>query len=166
MASGVSRVAKATAYLTLTAALIALGWWLQAGLTVISAAAILRALRWLLYNGILLLGVGVYLRRGADAVLLGSVGGGALLVWLVLFFRYGGMDNPAAAGADTASNLLMLIWTALPLATLIRAAVLVAATRAHEPPARRRPLMLALAALVAWMIVLLLTGQMLHFVHL
>lgn len=166
MASGVSRVAKATVYLVLTAALIALGWWLQAGLAAISAAAVLRALRWLLYSGVVLLGVGVYLRRGADARLLGGVGGGALIVWLVLFFRYGGMDNAAAAGADTASNLLMLVWTALPLATLIRAAVLIAATRTDEPPARRRPLTVALAALVAWMIVLVIAGQILHFVHL
>ena len=166
MASGVSRIVKAAAYLTLTAALIALSWWLQAELTAISAVAILRALRWLLCGGVVLLGAGVFLRRGADAALLGGVGGGALVAWLVLFFLYGGMDNPAAAGADTASNLLMLIWTAVPLATLIRAAVLIAATRAHEPPARRRPLMLALTALVAWMIVLVIAGQMLHFVHL
>lgn len=161
-----SRITKATVYLVLTAALIALGWWLQAGLTAISVAAVLRALRWLLYSGVVLLGVGVFLRRGADAVLLGSVGGGALIVWLVLFFLYGGMDNPAAAGADTASNLLMLVWTALPLATLIRAAVLIAATRVDEPPARRRPLMVALAALIVWLIVLVIAGQMLHFVHL
>ncbi len=166
MASGVSRVAKAAVYLVLTAALIGLSWWLQAGLAVISAVAILRALRWLLYGGVVLLGVGVFLRRGADAALLGGVGGGALLAWLVLFLLYGGMDNPAAAGADTACNLLMLIWTALPLATLIRAAVLIAATRADEPLARRRPLMLALAALVAWLIALVIAGQMLHFVHL
>lgn len=166
MASGVSRNVKAALYLTLTAALIALGWWLQAGLTVISVAVILRALRWLLYSGVLLLGVGVFLRRGADALLLGIVGGGALAVWLVLFLLYGGMDNPAAAGADTACNLLMLVWTAVPLATLIRAAVLIAATRTHEPPARRRPLMITLAALIVWMLVLVIAGQMLHFVHL
>ncbi len=166
MASGMSRVAKAAVYLPLTAALIGLSWWLQAGLTAISAAAVLRALRWLLYGGVVLLGVGVFLRRGADAALLGGVGGGALIAWLVLFLLYGGMDNPAAAGADTASNLLMLIWTALPLVTLIRAAVLVAATRAHEPPTRRRPLTVVLAVLIAWMIVLVIAGQMLHFVHL
>lgn len=166
MASGVSRVAKTAVYLVLTVALIALSWWLQAGLAVISVVSVLRALRWLLYSGVLLLGVGVYLRRGADALLLSGVGGCALVVWLVLFLLYGGMDNAAAAGADTASNLLMLVWTVLPLATLIRAAVLVAATRADEPPARRRPLMIVLAALIAWMIVLVLAGQMLHFVHL
>lgn len=166
MASGVSRVAKAAVYLTLTAALIGLSWWLQSKLTAISAAAILRALRWLLYSGVVLLGVGVFLRRGADAVLFDVLGGGALFAWLVLFLLYGGIDNPTAAGADTASNLLMLVWTALPFATLIRAAVLVAATRAHEPLARRRPLMFALAALIAWMIVLVIAGQMLHFAHL
>ncbi len=166
MASGVSRVAKAAIYLTLTAVLIALSWWLQAGLAAISVAAILRALRWLLYSGIVLLGVGVYLRRGADALLLGGVGGGSLVVWVVLFFLYGGMDNAAATGADTASNLLMLVWTAVPLATLIRAAVLITATRADEPSARRRPLLIALAALIVWMIVLAISGQMLHFVHL
>lgn len=166
MASRVSRVAKAAIYLTLTAALIGLGWWLQAGLTGISVAAILRALRWLLLSGVVLLGVGVFLRRGADARLLGIVGGGSLVVWLVLFLLYGGMDNPAATGADTACNLLMLAWTALPLATLIRAAVLVAATRADEPPTRRRPLTVALVVLIAWMIVLVIVGQMLHFVHL
>ena len=161
-----SRIVKAALYLALTAALIGLSWWLQSALTAISVAAILRALRWLLYSGVVLLGVGVYLRRGADAVLFDILGGGALIAWLVLFLLYGGMDNPTAAGADTASNLLMLLWTALPLATLIRAAVLVAATRAHEPPTRRRPLMFALAALIAWIIVLVIAGQMLHFVHL
>ncbi len=166
MASGVSRVAKAAAYLVLTAVLIAISWWLQAGLTALSVEAVLRALRGLLYSGIVLLGVGVFLRRGADALLLGGVGGAELVLWLVLFLLYGGMDNPAAAGADTACNLLMLAWTALPLAMLIRAAVLTAATRAHEPPARRRPLIIALIALVAWMAVLVIAGQMLHFVHL
>lgn len=166
MASGVSRVAKAALYLTLTAALVALSWWLQAGLTALSAAAVLRALRWLLYSGVLLLGVGIFLRRGADALLLGGIGGGSLLTWLVLFLLYGGMDNAAATGADTASNLLMLAWTAVPLALLIRSAVLIAATRAHESSARRRPLTLALSALIAWMVVLVLAGQMLHFVHL
>ncbi len=166
MASGVSRIAKAAVYLALTAALIGLSWWLQAGLTAISAVAILRALRWLLYGGVVLLGVGVFLRRGADAVLFDVLGSGALFAWLVLFFLYGGMDNPAAAGADTASNLLMLVWSAMPLAMLVRAAVLVAATRADELPARRRPLTVALAVLVAWMIVLVIAGQILHFVHL
>lgn len=161
-----SRIVKAALYLALTAAFIAFSWWLQSALTAISVCAILRALRWLLYSGVVLLGVGVYLRRGADAVLFDVLGGGALFAWLVLFLLYGGMDNPTAAGADTASNLLMLAWTALPLATLIRAAVLVAATRADESPARRRPLTVALAALVAWMIVLVIAGKMLHFVHL
>lgn len=166
MASGVSRVAKAALYLALSAAALALSWWLQAALTVIAVDAILRAMRWLLYSGVVLLGVGVYLRRGADAWLLGGVGGGSLVVWLVLFLLYGGMDNPVAAGADTASNLLMLIWTLLPLATLIRGAVLVTATRRDVPPARRRPLTITLTVLVAWMVVLVIAGQMLHFVHL
>lgn len=161
-----SRTIKAALYLALTAALVGLSWWLQSALTVISVAAILRALRWLLYIGVVLLGVGVYLRRGADAVLFDVLGGGALFAWLVLFLLYGGMDDPTAAGADTASNLLMLVWTVLPLAILARAAVLVAATRADEPPTRRRPLTVALVALIAWMIVLVIAGQMLHFVHL
>ena len=81
MASGVSRVAKAATYLTLSAALIALSWWLQDGLAALSVEAVLCALRWLLYSGIVLLGVGIFLRRGADALLLGGVGGAALLLW-------------------------------------------------------------------------------------
>ena len=161
-----SRVAKAAVYLTLTAVLIGLSWWLQAALSALTVAAVLRALRWLLYSGIVLLGVGVYLRRGADALFLDGIGGGAMLAWMVLFFHYGGMDNAAAAGADTACNLLMLVWTALPLATLVRAAVLIAATRTDEPIVRRRPLMIVLTALIVWMIVLVFAGQMLHFVHL
>lgn len=166
MASGVSRRGMAAVYLALTALFVALGWWLQAGLAVIAVDAILRALRWLLLCGVILLGVGVFLRRGADAVLFDAVGGCTLVLWMVLFFLYGGMDNPTAAGADTASNLLMLVWTALPLAMLVRAAVLIAATRSDEPAARRRPLVLALAALVVWLIALVLAGQILHFVHL
>jgi hypothetical protein len=76
------------------------------------------------------------------------------------------MDNPAAIGADTACNLLMLVWTALPLSMLVRAAVLIHATRADESHARRRPLVIALAALIAWMVVLVFAGQILRFVHL
>ena len=166
MASGMSRRGKAALYLVLTAAFIALSWWLQAALTAISAEAVLRALRWLLYSGIVLLGAGVYLRRGADAVLFHIIGGCALVAWVVLFFLYGGMDNAAAAGADTASNILMLVWTALPFATLIRAAVLIAATRVEEPAVRRRPLTITLTVLIVWMGILVITGQMLHFVHL
>ena len=161
-----SRTVKAALYLALTAALIGISWWLQSALTAISVTAILRALRWLLLCGVVLLGVGVFLRRGTDAVLFDLLGGGALFAWLVLFLLYGGMDDPTAAGADTASNLLMLVWTVLPLATLTRAAVLTAATRADEPPARRRPLMFALVALIAWLAVLALAGQILHFTHL
>lgn len=161
-----SRIAKAAVYLVLTAALIGLSWWLQAGLTVISVAAILRALRWLLYSGVVLLGVGTFLRRGADAVLFDLLGAGALAAWLVLFLLYGGMDDPTAAGADTAANLLMLAWMALPLTTLTRAAVLTAATRADEPTARRRPLIIVLATLIGWLVVLILAGQLLHFAHL
>lgn len=161
-----SRTVKAALYLALTAALIGLSWWLQSALTVVSVVAILRALRFLLLSGVVLLGVGVFLRRGTDAVLFDVLGGGALFAWLVLFLLYGGMDNPTAAGADTASNLLMLVWTVLPLATLTRAAVLTAATHADEPPARRRPLIFALVALIVWFIVLVLAGQVLHFTHL
>lgn len=163
---GVSRYAKAVVYLVCTAALIGLSWWLQAGLDPLTADAVLRALRWLLYSGVVLAGVGFYRRRGADALLLGVIGGGALLLWVILFFMYGGMDNATATGADTAANLLMLTWTSLPLAFFVRCAVLVGAARDEVSRARRRPLQIAAAALALWMIVLVLTGRMMHFVHL
>lgn len=161
-----SRVVKAALYLALSALLIGCSWWLQSGMTVIAVETVLRALRWLMFAGVVLLGIGVYLRRGADARFFCAVGACTFLLWAVLFFNFGGMDNVAAVGADTAVNLLMLSWTALPLTALVRAAVLVAATRADESRARRRPLVLALTVLIVWMLVLVFAGQMLHFVHL
>ena len=85
---------------------------------------------------------------------------------MIFFLLYGGMDNAAASGADTAANLLMLVWTALPLCFFVRAAVLVGATREDTSRARRRPLLVASVVLLAWLVVLVLTGQMMHFVHL
>ena len=161
-----SRTAKAAVYLVCTAAFIGLGWWLQATLDDLTAAAVLRAVRWLLFVGVALVGVGVYRRRGADACFLGVTGGAALLLWMIFFLLYGGMDNAAASGADTAANLLMLVWTALPFCFFVRAAVLVGATREDTDRARRRPLLIALIALLVWLVVLVLTGQMMHFVHL
>ena len=160
-----SRYAKAVVYLVCTAVLIGLGWWLQTSLAVLTVAAILRALRWLLYSGVLLAGIGFYYRHGADALFFGGIGGALLLMWLVLFFLYGGMDNATAVGADTAANLLMLIWTALPFAFFVRGAVLVGATRDDASRARRL-LQGAVAFLTVCFASLILTGQLLHFVHL
>ena len=155
---------KAVLYLLATAALIGVAWWLQSGLEPKSAEPFLRALRPALGVGALLLAVGICRKHGADALFCGIVGGCTLLAGIVLFLLYGGMDDVTAAGTDMAFNLISCLWTALPLAFLVRTAVVTAAVREDG----RRPLRavrIAALALAVWFAVLLAAGQMLHFVH-
>ncbi len=157
---------KASAYLLLTVVLIGISWWLQAGLRPLTADGVRQAIGWLLYSGMVLLGIGLYRRRGADAVFFDAVGGSVLVTWAVTFLLYGGMDNAAATGADTAANSLMLLWTSLPLTALIRAAVLVNGVRREDTPARARPLRMLLVLLIVWILILVAGGQFLGFVRL
>ena len=110
-------------------------------------------------TGVFLLAWGIVRRRGGDAHFLRAVGGVLLLCGVVLFVLYGGMEDTTAAGADTAMNLVLCLWTALPLVCLIRTAVLCGG--AHRPA-----LWIPVALLAVWLVVLLATGQLLHFVHL
>ncbi len=161
-----SRRGKAIAYALLAAALLGLSWWLQAGLHPLSADGVLRAINGLFYIGVVLTGVGVYRRRGADARFFLAVGIGCLAVWMVLFVLFGGMENAAAPGADTAANLLMLVWTALPLCALMRGTVLSASLRREDEPSRRR--LPCVLTVLLWLVIvgLLIAGQILGFVHL
>ena len=157
------RSGRTVLYMLATAAFIGVGWWLHSGLVAMEVAAVLRALRWLLLVGVALISGGVLLRRGADAVFLDTVGGVALLAWLILFVLYGGMEDAAVSGTDTACNLLMLLWTALPIGFLVRTLVLAAGNREDAKP--RRLVWWLTGALVAWLLVLFAIGSMLHFVH-
>ena len=143
---------KTGLYCLLTAALTAVSWWLQAPVTLANPAPFLRALGAAAVTGVFLLAWGIVRRRGGDAHFLRAVGG-------VLFVLYGGMEDTTAAGADTAMNLVLCLWTALPLVCLIRTAVLCGG--AHRPA-----LWIPVALLAVWLVVLLATGQLLHFVHL
>lgn len=157
--------AKLLVYATCTAVVIAFSWWLQAGITLADAGGILRALGWLIVAGVLLVGVGIFLRRGADAVFADAAGGVTLAAALTLFLLYGGMDNTAAAGADTAANLLSCLWTALPLCFAVRTLVLAFGTR--EGSRRQyRAALLAAVVLLLWLAALIACGQLLHFQHL
>lgn len=150
---------KTGLYLLLTALLTAVSWWLQTPITLEDPAPFHRALSWVAIAGVVLLAAGIVRRRGADAWFLMAVGGVLLLCGAVLLVLYGGMENASAPGADTAMNLMMCLWTALPLCFLIRTAVLCGG-------ARRSWLWLPVALLTVWLVVLLVTGQVLHFVHL
>ncbi len=161
-----SRRDKTLVYLLLTAALVGLGWWVQANLRPLNADGVRRAISWLLYGGAILLGVGIFRRRGSDAVFFDVLGGCTLVVWAVLFVLYGGMDNAAAAGADTAANMLMIVWTSLPLAPLIRAATQLAVARREEMSAKTRLVSWLFVAVVMWVLILVFCGQFLGFVHL
>ncbi len=161
-----SRRIKAFAYLALAAALLGLSWWLQTGMHPLNAPGVLRAINGLFYVGVVLTGVGVYCRRGMDARFCFCVGVGTLLLWMAMFLGYGGMDNAAATGADTAANILMLAWTGLPVAALVRGSVLLTAMRREEARAVYRLPSWLLTAGWLWLAVLVLTGQFLGFVHL
>lgn len=150
---------KTGLYCLLTAALTAISWWLQAPITLDDPAPFLRALGAAAVTGVFLLAWGIVRRRGGDAHFLRAVGGVLLLCGVVLFVLYGGMEDTAAAGADTAMNLVLCLWTALPLVCLIRTAVLCGG--AHRPA-----LWIPVALLAVWLVVLFATGQLLHFVHL
>lgn len=149
---------KAGLYCLLSAALLLLSWWRQAPLTLEDPAPFLSALSWLTVVGVVLLAVGILLRRGADARFWQGMGGVALLCGLVLFWLYGGMEDSSAAGADVAMNLLMCLWTLLPLGCLIRTGAL--CFGAHS-----RPLLWLWLLVMAGLVVLLLTGQLMNFVH-
>ncbi len=161
-----SRRGKAVAYGVLAAALLVLSWWIQSGLHPLTVAGVLRGINGLFYVGIALTGFGVYRRRGSDARFCTFFGIGVIVSWMVMFFLFGGMDNAAVNGADIAANILMLLWTALPLCALVRGTLLVAAARRDDYPKKRRPALVLLAVLWAGAVVLLLCGQLLGFVHL
>lgn len=153
---------KAWLYAAVTAGLIGLSWWRQSGVSLDSADGILRALRWLLLGGVVLLSSGIFLRRGMDAVFLDTVGGVTLAAALILLLLYGGMENTAAPGADTAANWLLCLWTALPLVFWIRTLVLAFSAR----EGRGRWVAVAAVTLAIWMAVLLFSGNLLSFQHL
>lgn len=149
---------KAGLYCFLSVALLLLSWWQQAPLTLEDPAPFLSALSWLTVAGVVLLAVGILLRRGADARFWQALGGATLLCGLVLYWLYGGMEDSTAAGADVAMNLLMCLWTLLPLACLIRTGILCFG-------AHRKPLLWLWLLVMTGLVVLLLTGQLMHFVH-
>ena len=166
MASRLSGRRRAVAYLLLAAALIALSWWTQASMHPLTAVGVVLAVNRLFYSGVLLLGVGLYCRRDTSGGFLIGVGACTLAAWAVTFVLYGGMENAAAAGADTAANVLMVLWTMLPLAVLVRTAGLIEAVRREVDTARGRVLWLAFAGLALWVLILIVTGQFFGFVHL
>ncbi len=166
MAPRMSRRVKTAAYVTLAAALIGVGWWVQAGLSPLSVDGVVSGIAALFWTGAVLTGVGVMCRRGAEKGFFLGVGGGTLLAWAVTFVLFGGMDNVTASGADTAANTLMLLWTGLPLAGLICASVSVSALKREDTPVCGRVFWWLTAALWLWMSILVLTGQFLGFVHL
>lgn len=147
-----------------TAGLIFLSWWLQSQVTVQSPEGFLRALSCLPGAGVILLGTGIFLRRGATAVFLDVVGGVTLAAGLTLFVLYGGMDDPTAVGADTGINLVLCLWTALPVCFAVHTLVLGLGSR-EDTRVRRRIAGWTPVALFAWILVLLFSGQMLHLVH-
>lgn len=160
-----SRFRKTIVFAVLTAALLCLSCWLQADVGLTDPAPFLRALAWLPGVGVLLLGVGIFLRRGSTAIFLDAVGGVTLAAGLVLFVLYGGMDNVTAPGADTAVNLVLCLWTALPLCFTVYTLVLGLNTR-DDSRARRRLSSLIAVGLAVVLLVLLVSGRMLNLVHL
>ena len=146
-----------------TAALTAVCAVAQSGMTLADPATFHRALGWLTAVGVLLLAVGIFLRRGGDARFWGITGGAALAGGLLFFLLYGGMEDTSLPGTALAYNLLMLLWTAVPLSGIGRVAVLTAALR--DEPRRRRIARLTVALLIAAIIVLIITGVMLNFVN-
>ena len=156
---------KAVTVLLQAAAITGLSWWLQSGLTLDDAAPFLRALRWALLIGALLLGLGITRRRQSGA-LFHTLAGGITLAWaIVLFVLYGGMENMTAAGTDTALSLLSCLWTALTVACSVRAIIVCCLYRAEEPSARNRILCYVAVILLAVVLVLVFSGVMLRFFH-
>ena len=161
-----SRFAKWIVYAVLTALLCGISVWAQAGpfTDPDPSAGFVRGVLVLFAVGIILLGTGLFLRKGTDALFFDIVGGITLLAGIILFLRFGGMEDATAVGGDTAINLLSCLWTALPAAFLIRALVIALSTR-DDRRACRRIAGWVTAVLVAGFIALLVTGNMLRFVH-
>lgn len=151
-------------YSVSTEGLIGMAWWLTSAFTLEDAAPFLRALRFLTAIGVLLVSVCICNRRRSDALFIGIIGGITMGVGILLLLLYGGMDDPTFGG-DTAMNILSCLWTALPLAFAVRTLVLVAGTW-DDSRSRHRIACGLVAILFLGMTVLILTGQMLHFVHL
>ncbi len=148
---------RAWSYCLLTAALLAMSSPLQVACATVEGFS--RALSWLLAAGVIMLGVGLFLRRGSDALFFDMVGGFTLLLALVFFLLYGGMEELTAPGTVTAINLLLCLWTALPLAFWGRTVVLGYSAAASR--GRRHPVAWAAMLLLAVMILLLATGNLL-----
>ncbi len=160
-----SRFKRSMVFAAFTAALLCFSWWLQADVGLADPAPFLRALVWLPGAGILLLGLGIFLRRGSTALFLDIVGAVTLVSGLTLFVLYGGMENTYAPGADTAVNLVLCLWTVLPLSFVVYTLILGLNTRDDSRPRRRFAAGISVA-LAAWLLLLLISGQMLHFVRL
>lgn len=160
-----SRFKKTMLLAALTALLLCLSGWLQADIGLTDPAPFLRALTWLPGVGVALLGTGIFLRRGRTALFFDAVGGVTLAAGLVLFVLYGGMDNVTAPGADTAINLVLCLWTALPLCFTVYTMVLGFGTR-DDSRVRRRLAAAVAAGLALWLLGMLVSGQMLQLVRL
>ena len=161
-----SRFAKAMVYALLTAVLIALWWWLTGGFTLEAAGAGLfsRALLAFAAMGVAVLGVGIFLRRGNDAIFFIAVGGAALAAGILMLLFFGGLENTLAPGADVAMNLLACGYALLTAAFWVRTAVLCASTR-DDSRVKRRLAGCAALLLAVWMVVLIVAGQTMRFVH-
>lgn len=150
-------------YALATAVLLGISWWLQSGIAADGAAGFSQALSWLLLMGVLLLGIGIFLRRGGDALFFDGVGGITLALAVLFFLLYGGMDTPADAGAVLAVNVLLCLWTALPVVFGVRTLVLGFSSEAAC--GRRHPVAWLAGALLIVAVLLLFTGQWLPLIE-
>lgn len=148
-------------YAVATAGVLGFSWWLQAG--EMEADAFSLALSWLLAAGVLLLGGGIFLRRGSDALFLDCLGGVTLAAALILFLLYGGMESVTDPGAALGANMLLCLWTALPLAFVMRTLALGFSAGASR--GRHHPVAWVAVGLFLALLVLICTGEMLSFVN-
>lgn len=114
------------------------------------------------------IGVAFYLRHTRHAcfrgdVLFGGIAGAILmLLTLVGFFRYGGVDDLTQQIGVAAANYMVIVISVLPLPLIVRAAV-AAASRAHTTKAWRIAAWCAVGVAVAVYVATAIAGKQFAF---
>lgn len=171
----ISRFAKCIVYEVVTALLLVIGVAFQAAMHKSGGleTSYFRSNGFLFLLAVTLIGTAVYSylsytrrhkQHRADSLFLLLTGLVLLLVALVIFFRFGGLERPFPEAGYTAANINIAVLTALPVPFLVRTFVLALSTR-EDKPAKRRGVQITALVLTAALVVLLATGQTLHMVR-
>ncbi|MBR5539879.1 MAG: hypothetical protein IKU56_00675 [Clostridia bacterium] len=125
-----------------------------------------QAQRVIFLAGVILLGVGISLRKHltADALFLSLLGGALLIAFLILFLLFGGMTGAFDATGYAAANAQLVILDVAAIACFVRCAVLSAGLR-DAVPAHRWTARLLCAVLAVTIVCLIITGYGTRFVQ-